>query len=367
MHHERFLSIDAFRGLAVAAMLLVNNPGSWSQVYPPMRHAAWHGWTFTDLIFPFFLFIVGMVIPFSFGRRMREGMPTSGLVSKVLKRSAVIFLLGFFLNLFPSFDFSSVRIPGVLQRIALGYLAGALICLKTKPAGRIALSIVLLAGYTALLRFVPVPGFGTGILEPSGNLPGYVDAKLLAGHLLRPDFDPEGLLSTIPAVVTVLLGTMLGDWLRSARTIVRKTLGVFSAGIPLAAIGLFLHPYLPINKSLWTASYVLFTAGMALIVFGLCFVLIDGFGWKHWAWPFLVVGSNPITVFVGSALLGKVLLVIKIPDGGAAVNPVVWLHGHFFAPVAGPVLGSLIYAVLFVLLWIVLMAPLHKHRLFLKI
>ncbi|MCX6565400.1 MAG: heparan-alpha-glucosaminide N-acetyltransferase domain-containing protein [Candidatus Aminicenantes bacterium] len=367
MHHERFLSIDAFRGLTVAAMLLVNNPGSWSHVYPPLRHAAWHGWTVTDLISPFFLFIVGLVIPFSFGRRMREGTPASGLISKVFKRSAVIFLLGFLLNLFPSFDFSTVRIPGVLQRIALCYLAGALVYLKTKPAGRLALSIVLLAGYTALLRFVPVPGFGPGILEPVGNLPGYVDAKLLAGHLLRTDFDPEGLLSTLPAVVTVLLGTMLGDWMRSFRTIFRKTLGVFSAGIPLTAAGFLLHPYLPINKSLWTGSYVLFTAGMALIVFGLCFVLIEGLRWKQWAPPFLVIGSNPIAVFVGSALLSKILLVIKVSDGGAAVNPVVWLHGHFFAPLAGPVLGSLIYAVVYVLLWIGLAAPLYKHRLFLKI
>lgn len=367
MHHERFLSIDAFRGLTVAAMLLVNNPGSWSHVYPPLRHAAWHGWTVTDLIFPFFLFIVGMVIPFSFGRRMREGTPPARLVPKILKRSAIIFFLGFLLNFFPSFDFSSVRIPGVLQRIALCYLVGSLVYLTTKSAGRVVFSFVFLAGYTALLRFVPVPGFGPGILEAVGNLPGFVDVKLLAGHLLRPDFDPEGLLSTIPAVVTVLLGTMLGDWMRSSRTIFRKTLGVFSTGIPLTAAGLLLHPYLPINKSLWTGSYVLFTAGMALIVFGVCFVLIDGLQWKRWAWPFLVIGSNPITVFVGSALLAKILLLIKIPDGGADSNLVAWLHGHFFSPLAGPVLGSLIYAVVFVLLWIVLMAPLYKHRLFLKI
>jgi len=367
MHGERFLSIDAFRGLTMAAMILVNNPGSWSHVYPPLRHAEWHGWTPTDLVFPFFMFIVGMSMTFSFGRRLREGVASAGLYGKILKRAAILFGLGLFLNLFPSFSFAGLRIPGVLQRIALGYLFGSLIYLKTKPGLRTGVSILLLLVYTALLKLSPVPGYGPGILEPAGNLPGYVDTQLMAGHLYKPDFDPEGLLSTIPAIVTVLLGTMLGDALRSSRTIVRKTMGIFFAGVPLTVAGLLLQPYLPINKALWTPSYVLFTAGMALLVFGVGFILIDILEWRLWAKPFFILGSNAILVFVGSSLLADILGLIRIPSGGASVGPAAFLQAHVFSIFGGPNLASLIWAVLNVVLWIALMAPLYRHKLFLKI
>ncbi|MBN1938902.1 MAG: DUF1624 domain-containing protein [Candidatus Aminicenantes bacterium] len=357
MHGERFLSIDAFRGLTIAAMVLVNNPGSWSHVHPLLRHADWHGWTPTDLVFPFFLFIVGMAMTFSFGRRLREFAAPGSLYPKILKRSFILIALGLLLQLIPDFSPATLRFPGVLQRIGLCYLFGSLIYLRTGSRSRLAVSAAMLLFYAGLLLLVPVPGFGSGVLEPAGNLPGYIDALLMPGHLYSPGFDPEGLLSTIPAVVTVLLGTLLGDYLRSSRTMIRKSITIFSAGIPVTLSGLLLHLLIPINKPLWTPSYVVFTAGMALLVFGLCFLLIDVLRLNHWAKPFLILGSNAIAVFVGSSLLAKFLLVL----GSSSVSP------RLFSFLGGPNLASLAWAVLNVLLWVGLMAPLYKHRLFIKI
>jgi predicted acyltransferase len=367
MAQERLVSVDAFRGLTVAAMVLVNNPGSWTSIYAPLRHAAWHGWTPTDLVFPFFLFIVGISISLSLGRRAAEGTRNGALYFKILKRSALIFGLGLFLHLFPKFRFATVRIPGVLQRIALCFLFGALIFLKAKPRTRVIFSVLLLLGYWALLTFVSVPGFGPGGLAEHGNLAGYVDSKLLAGHIYKPDFDPEGLLSTIPAIVTVLLGTLAGDWLRSSRTNSRKSLSLFGWGIVLTAAGLLLDRFFPINKQLWTSSYVVFTAGMALLIFGLMFAALEGSRWKGWAWPFRVLGTNAIAVFAGSALVVKSILLIKIADGEHVVSPITYAYNHWLSPLAGPYLGSLLYAILFVLFWIALIAPLYRHKIFLKL
>jgi len=368
MANERLLSVDAFRGLTVAAMVLVNNPASWSHVWGPLRHATWHGWTPTDLIFPFFLFIVGISTSLSLSRRQAEGSPASSLVRKIFKRSALILLVGWFLHLFPRFRFATMRIPGVLPRIAVCFLLGALLYLWVrKGSARAALSALMLVGYWAALTFIPVPGFGAGVLDEKGNLGGYLDKLLLGGHLYKPDFDPEGLLSTIPAVVTVLLGTLAGDWLRSNRTLARKASGLLAAGIPLVVAGLALDPLFPINKQLWTSTYVLLTAGLALLVFGPCFLLIERFRRTAWAKPFLILGSNAITVFAGSTLMVKILMLIKISDGGRTVSPVGWLYAHVLSPLAGPTLGSAVYPLGLIALWVALMAPLYKHKIFIKL
>jgi predicted acyltransferase len=367
MPQERLISVDAFRGLTIAAMILVNNPASWSYVYPPLRHAVWHGWTPTDLIFPFFLFIVGVSMSLSFSRRREAGRSVSSLYGKIIQRSATIFAIGLFLHLFPRFRFATMRIPGVLQRIAVCFLIGALIYLNTKTRPRIVLSLAVLAGTWALMTFVPVPGFGPGVLEAKGSLAGFIDAKLLAGHIYKPDFDPEGILSTLPAIITVLLGTLAGDWLRTPRTNFRKMLGIFLTGILLTVAGLLLHPYFPINKQLWTSTFVIFTAGMALIVFGVCYILIEVMRVKTWAYPFLVLGTNAITVFAGSTLMVKILLLIKISDAGKTVNPITYLYEHVLSPAAGPFLGSLIYPLLLILLWVLLMLPLYKKGIFIRI
>jgi predicted acyltransferase len=319
------------------------------------------------MVFPFFLFIVGISISLSLGRRAAEGAGNGALCLKIIKRSALIFGLGLFLHLFPKFRFATVRIPGVLQRIALCFLFGALIFLKARPRTRVALSVLLLLGYWALLTFVPVPGFGPGVLAEHGNLAGYVDSKLLAGHIYKPDFDPEGLLSTIPAIVTVLLGTLAGDRLRSKHTNSRKSQSLFAWGIVLAVAGLGLDRIFPINKQLWTSSYVVFAAGMALLVFALMFAALEGPRWKGWALPFLVLGTNAIAVFAGSALVVKSILLIKIAEGVRVVSPITYAYDHWLSPWAGPYLGSLLYAILFVLFWIAVIAPLYRNKIFIKL
>jgi predicted acyltransferase len=367
MAQERLISLDAFRGLTVAAMVLVNNPASWTFVYAPLRHAPWHGWTPTDLIFPFFLFIVGMSMALSFARRAETGRKAE-LYLKVLKRSVLLFGVGLLLHLYPRFRFATFRIPGILQRIALCFLIGALIYLNVKPKTRVVLAVLLLVLYWALLTYVPVPGYGPGILDEKGNLAGQIDGILLKGHIYKPHFDPEGLLSSLPAMITLLLGSLAGDWLRTRHTNSRKVRMMLLAGVLLTAAGLALGRYwIPINKPLWTSSYVVFTAGAALIFFSLMFTLLEGSHWTGWAWPFRVLGTNAILVFAGSAIMVKTILLIKIPDAGKTVSPITWLYDHALSPLAGPYLGSLLYPIALILFWVLLIWPLYRHKIFIKL
>jgi predicted acyltransferase len=363
----RLTSLDAFRGLTIAGMILVNDPGSWDFVYPPLRHAEWHGWTPTDLVFPFFVFIVGVAISLSLSRHITEGMGKGGLSFKIFKRSAIIFALGLFLRLIPHFDFASVRILGVLQRIALCYLFAALLYLRLGNKGRLGVSVLLLAGYWAALKFIPVPGYGPGVLDYSGNLVSYVDLKLLAGHLYEPAFEPEGILSTFPAIATALLGTLAGDWLLTKRRPVAKAAGLAAAGAALTVLGLLLHPFFPINKKLWTSSFVIFTAGAALLLLAACYCLIDVRGWKRWATPFLIFGSNAIAAYVGSGLMVKLLALVKVSSGGEQTPVLAWVYQHLFVPWAGEFNGSLAYAIFYVLLWLAMMTPLYRRKIFIKI
>jgi predicted acyltransferase len=367
MAGQRLASLDAFRGLTIAGMILVNNPGSWDYVYPPLRHAEWHGWTPTDLVFPFFVFIVGVSIALAMSRRKGEGAGRADLYFKIFKRTIIIFALGILLRLVPHFDFATVRIPGVLQRIALCYLCAALLDIHAGPGERIGVAVFLLAGYWAVLKFIPVPGYGAGALAYKGNLAGYIDLRLLAGHLYKPEVDPEGILSTFPAIATAILGTLAGDWLRSRRGDFIKTLGLLAAGLCLTGLGLALHPYFPINKQLWTSTFVLFTAGAALLILAVCFVLIDIFKWKKWAVPFLVFGTNAIAAYVGSGLMIKLLALVNVSSGGRKVTPLAWIYQHLFVPWAGNLNGSLAFAICFVLFWLILMTPLYRKKIFIKI
>lgn len=367
MKSERLLSVDAFRGLTIATMIVVNNPGSWKYVYAPLRHAQWHGWTLTDLVFPFFLFIVGISIALALSRRRQQGIEQRALYLKIGKRALIIFSLGIILHLVSRFNFATLRIPGVLQRIALCYFFSALIYIHVQAKGRGAISVAILAAYWLLLKLVPVPGYGAGILEYKGNLCGYIDTQLLAGHLYRPEFDPEGILSTLPAIATTLLGTLAGDWLRTKRKVSSKTIGIFVAGILLTLLGFLLHPLFPINKQLWTSTYVIFTAGAALLVLGVLVALMDGLDLKKWSYPFLVLGSNAITVFVGSALLTELISLIKISEKGQAVGLIAYFYDHLLSPLAGPFLGSLLYPLLLLIFWAAVMVPLYKNRIFIRI
>ncbi len=367
MATERLASLDVFRGMTIALMIVVNNPGSWKYVYPPLRHAQWHGWTPTDLVFPFFLFIVGVSLAFSLSRRKTQGAGSFRLYIKIIQRSVTLFVLGMLLRLIPHFDFSTLRIPGVLQRIAICYLLASLIYLKTGTKARILISTGCLVAYWLILKLVPVPGFGAGVLELNGNLCGYIDTQLLSGHLYTPNFDPEGILSTLPALVTVLLGTVTGDWLRSSRSKHLRTFGLISAGITLTILGLWLHRFFPINKQLWTSTFVLFTAGAALLVLGFCYGIVDGLGMKKWAYPFLVFGTNAITVYVGATLMAKMLGTAIVSLGGRAIPLQAYIYETFLRPVVGEYMGSLIFPLLLLSVWFLILWPLYKKRIFIKI
>ena len=364
---SRLSSLDAFRGMTIAGMILVNNPGSWKHVYAPLNHARWHGWTPADLVFPFFLFIVGVSVSLAISKRMERGDKPASLYGKIFSRSLILFSLGILLRLLFHFNFEGLRIPGVLQRIAICYLVSAVMYSKVGPKGRVATIFFLLVGYYLAMKLVPVPGYGPGVLEFQGNLCGFVDAKLLGAHLYKPGFDPEGILSTFPAVATVLLGTLTGDWLRSSGRVSQKSAGLFAAGFLLTASGLLLHPVFPINKQLWTSTFVLFTAGAALLLLGICYVLIDGNGWKKWSYPFLVLGSNAIFAYVTSILMAKTLVAVKVPTAAGRIALQPYIFERFFSPLAGNLNGSLIFALLFVLVWTLLLIPFYRKRIFIKI
>ena len=361
----RLLSLDAFRGLTIAGMILVNNPGSWSHIYAPLRHAEWHGWTPTDLIFPFFLFIVGVAIPFSFGKRLTRGDSRRDLIGHVIRRSVILFALGLFMAAYPRFDLGSLRIMGVLQRIGLVYLLAASSFLFLSRRGRAWMVAGLLLGYWALLTFVPVPGYGVGDLSPEGNLGAYLDRMILGDRLWRGTWDPEGLLSTLPAVATTLLGIFTGEWLRSERTPNAKVGGLLAGGVIGMGMGLVWGLSFPINKPLWTSSYVLFTAGAGLILLAFFFWIVDVRGLQAWAKPFIVYGMNAIAVFVASGLVAKQMGLFRV--GPTEVPLKSWIYNELFASWAGPLNGSFLFAISYVLIWLAIMWVLFQRRIFIKI
>jgi predicted acyltransferase len=368
---ERLLALDAFRGLTIAAMILVNNPGSWAYIYAPLGHAQWHGWTPTDLVFPFFLFIVGVAIPYSLGAKIERGESQKKLVSGIVRRSAILFALGLFLNAFPFSPLDAVlaiRIPGVLQRIAICFLCASLIFIKTKIRGQLIWAVALLAIYWVSMKVVAVPGYGAGVLTPEGSLEGYLDRLLLSGHIYKPTHDPEGILSTIPAIATALCGNLTGQWLKSPRSPEARTNGMLIAGIACLAVGKLMDLWFPINKNLWSSSYVVFTAGAALLFLGICYWLIDIKGYRTWAKPFLVFGSNAITVFVASGMLADLLNVIKWNGAdGQQTTLKNYLYENLFASWAGPMNGSLLFAIFYVLLWLAPMWLLYRRKIFIKV
>ncbi|MFB3813321.1 MAG: acyltransferase family protein [Terriglobales bacterium] len=362
----RLISLDAFRGLTIAGMVLVNNPGTWSAVYWPLRHADWHGWTPTDLVFPWFLFIVGVSMSFSFAKRLQQG-DQMRLFRHVLYRSVIIWAIGFFLVIYPYFRFQTVRIPGVLARIAVCYLFGSIIYLWTGRRGRVMALAALLIGYWALMRFVPVPGYGAASWTPDGNLAAYIDRALLGGHLWKPTWDPEGLLSTLPAIGTVLFGTLCGDWLRSDHSMRKKVVGMLVAGAIGLAVGRALHPFFPINKNLWTSTYAIFTAGFGSVGLAICCWLIDVKGWRTWAKPLLVFGTNPILAYALSTFMTKNLVINRVPLNGRATTVYNYIFVTVFAPLASPINASLMFSISYVLLWMAIMTFFYRKKIFVKI
>ncbi|MCA6377181.1 MAG: DUF1624 domain-containing protein [Cytophagales bacterium] len=365
---NRLYSLDVFRGITVAAMILVNNPGSWNSVYPPLLHAKWHGCTPTDLIFPFFLFIVGVSIHFAYQPKLNEGL-TKKNVSKILRRTVIIFLLGMMLALVPTFNFSSVRIPGVLQRISLVFLFCSLIYFKTNWLSQIRLALVLLVGYFVLMTMVPVPGVGEANLEPEKNLGAWLDRLLLNGHLWvqSKTWDPEGLLSTIPAIATGIVGMLTGQLFSKISAPAEKVTWLFFIGAMLIVTGLAWGLVFPINKALWTSSYVLYTGGIAMQFLAACYWLIDVQGVKKWSTPFIYYGMNAIFVFVASGLLVKALTRIKIGEGENELSLWSYLYQNLYASWLSPKNASLGFAVTLILFFLVILWQMYQRKIFVKV
>jgi predicted acyltransferase len=361
----RLLSLDVFRGLTMAGMVIVNNPGDWGNVYAPLLHAAWDGWTPTDLIFPFFLFIVGVSITLS-----RKTASTGA----ILRRGAIIIALGLFLAGFPRFDLERWRIPGVLQRIGICYIVAALWFRATagdrRRQGTILLSaaVFLSVAYWLVMMHVPPPGSFAGDLSPEGNLGAFIDRAVMGGHLWKARWDPEGLLSTVPAIATTLLGAVAGLCMGADLPPLRKVRSLAIAGVSGLVAGQIWHLVFPINKSLWTSSYVLFTAGAAALLLALLYWAIDVKGWRGWTKPFVILGTNAITLFVGSALLVKTLALIKITAAdGTTLSASRYAYLHYFVPLASPKNASLLYAVVNLAVLFVLLAWMYRRRLFLRV
>ncbi|MEP6570194.1 MAG: heparan-alpha-glucosaminide N-acetyltransferase domain-containing protein [Acidobacteriota bacterium] len=372
---DRLISLDVFRGITIAGMVLVNNPGTWSSIYWPLEHAEWNGWTPTDLIFPFFLFIVGVAIPLAFGRRIESGGSMRDLYWKVIKRTLIIFALGEFLAIpispehSPYIHFDTIRIPGVLQRIAVCYLFAAIIFLKTKVRTQVIIAVALLVIYWLLMTRLHAPGFVTGDLSKEGSVASFVDRTVFGPHIWRQGkvYDPEGILSTIPAIATTLFGVLTGRWLRSDKSPHEKVAGMFVVGACCVVIGWCWNPFFPINKSLWTSSYVFFTGGLALEFLALCFWLIDNKKYQLWARPFVVFGVNAIALFVGTGVMARLMGLIKLPWGDRQISLQGWIFQKLFLPWAAPINASLTFAICFILLWLGLMWVLYSRKIFIKV
>lgn len=368
---KRLVSLDVFRGMTIAAMILVNNPGTWSAVYPPLRHADWHGITPTDFIFPFFLFIVGIAISLALGRRV-EDKSKKDVYLKILRRSVIIFALGLFLAAFPFFEFSTLRIPGVLQRIAVCYLFASLMFLHTNWKQQLAIGVAILFVYWFLMTSISVPGCAiTSINDKMCNLSAYLDRLILTeAHIWKQSkvFDPEGILSTLPAIVTTFSGVLTGTWLKRKKSDNEKVASLFFFGVTLCGLGWFWNLAFPFNKSLWTSSYVVYTSGLALCFLGFCYWLIDIKGYKKWAKAFVIFGVNALALYVGSGLMAKLMYLIKFTGAdGKEISLQGWIMDNIFLPIATPINASLMYAVSFILVWLFLMWLLYRKEIYIKI
>lgn len=442
--NDRVLSLDVFRGMTIAGMVLVNNPGTWSSIYGPLKHAEWHGLTPTDWIFPFFLFIVGVAIPIALSKRIDEGI-TLSVYRKIFWRALIIFALGLAISVTPFFqfgatdapdtaklliwiamtaglfflllrnlkvagaligisiagiiamniagynvvpyNFSTMRIPGVLQRIAVCYLVVSLIYLHTSWKQQLGIGAGLLLGYWALMTLIPVPGCEvTSVDDKACNLAAWLDRTILTeNHIWRSAkvFDPEGILSTLPAIATTLSGVLAGSWLMAndkrqatsgdtndvfRRSSLNCVSGLFFFGTVLLGTGYVWNSYFPMNKSLWTSSYVLVTSGLALLTFGACYWLIDIKVYKKWSWPFVVFGVNALPLFVFSGIMARMLGAYRVTGAeGQPISLQKWIFDNGYLSMAQPIDASLLYAISFILLWLLLMWLLYRKRIFMKV
>ncbi len=369
---QRLLSIDVLRGVTVGFMILVNNNGNNDLAYGALNHSAWNGFTPTDLVFPTFLFIMGISLVLASGARMDRGDQTGISMGHVWRRFALLMFFGLVVNGFPYFHLGTLRIYGVLQRIAVCYLVVSLLLLRTRRiAALVMVASVLLVGYWVLLRWVPVPGYGIpfrdfALLDKDVNLVAWLDRHIFSSaRLFEHTRDPEGLLSDLPAVASTLLGVMAGLWLRGIRSPAAKAAGIAVAGLVLLVVGEVWGLWFPVNKKLWTSSYVLYAGGWSALLLAATYWAVEVRGWRgRWMQPALVLGTNAISAYVLSELLSSAVAVFRVSPQQSFQQ---WVYGRVFEPLGSSASGSLVYSLVFVLVCWIPMAVLYRKQIFLKL
>jgi predicted acyltransferase len=356
----RLHSLDAFRGATIALMVLVNTAGDGNHSYAPLKHSEWHGWTITDVVFPSFLWIVGVAMTFSLAKRQAEGVSRSRLFLQVLRRAAILYCLGLFLYGFPDFDLSTLRLLGVLQRIAICYALSAAIYLTLSVRAQIVCILGLLTAYWMLMMLVPVPGYGAGHLDVERNLAHYVDRMVLGAHnyASTKTWDPEGIVSTLPAIATAIFGTLAGRILRLRRDLSERTTWLFFAGSALIAIGLVCDAWLPINKKLWTSSFALFMAGLDFTILAMFVWVMDRLGYRRWTRPFEILGMNAIAIYVASEMVEELLRMAHWRDP---------IYRTVFVPLGSPENASLAYAAAYTLVMYLIAYGMYRRGWFVRV
>lgn len=363
---ERLKSLDVFRGFTLLGMVLVNShPG---KIFPGLGHASWHGWGFADLIFPFFVFIVGVAMPFSFADRLARGDRGGKLFWPVLRRCVLLFAVGVFLNGYPQFDLGTLRVMNVLQRIAICYLLASILYVHL---GMSAKSMAWLGGtilvlYWGLMMFVPVPGYGAGVLQPVGNWGNYIDQLVMPGRLGHKTWESKSLLGCLPALVTMLMGLLTGIYLRTPRPMYEKLTHLFLYGSVSMAAGIIWSAWFPINQHLWTSSLVLFMGGVAMAGLAACYYIVDVRKVTWWTLPFMIFGVNSVAVWIFSQLSMKTLMAIQTIAADGSTSNLWRAGGNLLAQHLGPMGGSFAFAVLFDLFWLGLMGILYWRRIYIK-
>lgn len=364
---NRLDSLDVFRGLAIAGMILVSTPGTWDAVYPALQHAAWNGWTPTDLVFPFLLFAMGAAVPFALGRRRGT---SRRIRTHVIRRALILFALGLLLNAIetaPPIVWATFRIPGVLQRIAIVYAVVSWLTERTSRRAQVAATIAALVGYWAAMTLIPIPGIGSPTLSAEANIGSFIDRHVFGRHMLYPLWDPEGLLSTVPSIATAMCGVFAGAWLMR-RGEARRAVRLFAAGAAATLVGLAWARVFPLNKNLWTSSFALFTAGLAAQTFALCYWLADVRGWRGWAAPLTAFGRNPLAGYFLSVGFDSLLARWAV---AANVSLKDFVYRRLFASwlirCCSADAASAAYALAYVAIWAVVLGEMHRRRLYVGI